>query len=132
MNYIAIFVGGIIGGIIRYLLTFVIPTPGGFALDILIINLSGCLALGIFYGIADLKNIKPWLRNGIATGVIGSYTTFSTFCVGTVSMENHHAFLGLIYAVSSIVIGPLLAYAGDFCVTFVNTRMLQQFEEETA
>lgn len=46
MNILAIFIGGIIGGMLRYILGLIIPEPNQFPLDILIINLTGSLALG--------------------------------------------------------------------------------------
>ena len=79
MTYLALIIGSLLGGILRYALRMAIPTPDSFPLGILIINLSGSLILGVFYGVSDTRRIKLWLRVGFGTGVIGTFTTFSTF-----------------------------------------------------
>ncbi len=132
MNVVAIFIGGIIGGILRYLLGFVIPNPDGFPLDILIINLGGSFALGALYGTAALTQMKLWLRHGIGTGLIGSFTTFSTFCCGTIKLAQSHAWLALIYVVVSLTFGPLLAYTGDRTALWIGTRRETQVGEVSA
>ncbi|WP_206918106.1 FluC/FEX family fluoride channel [Alicyclobacillus suci] len=132
MNILAIFIGGIIGGTLRYILGLVIPEPNQFPLDILIINLIGSLALGSLYGIAALTQMRLWLRNGLGTGIIGSFTTFSTFCTGAISLAQSHALLALIYVLVSGGMGPLLAYAGDRMALFIGTRRKTVVEEVSA
>lgn len=132
MNVVAIFIGGILGGIVRYLLGIAIPTPAGFPLDILIINLVGSFALGALYGIAALTKMELWLRDGIGTGFIGSFTTFSTFCFGTIKLAQSHPWLALIYVVASLSFGPLLAYAGNGTALWIGTRREAQVREVSA
>ncbi|GMA61995.1 CrcB family protein [Alicyclobacillus fastidiosus] len=94
----------------------------GVPLDILLINLVGSFALGTLYGIAALTKMKLWLKDGIGTGIIGSFTTFSTFCIGTIRLAQSHAFLALVYVVISLSFGPLFAYAGDRTALWVGAR----------
>ncbi|CAM3782400.1 fluoride efflux transporter FluC [Alicyclobacillus pomorum] len=132
MNVVAIFLGGILGGILRYLVGFAIPAPDGFPLDILIINLVGSFALGALYGMAARTKMKPWLRDGIGTGFIGSFTTFSTFCFGTIKLAQSHAWMALIYVVASLSCGPLLAYVGNGTALWIGTRRETQVGEVSA
>lgn len=128
----AIFIGGIIGGASRCGLGFIIPAPSGFPLDILIINLVGSLALGTLNGVAASTKMKPWLRNGIGTGMIGSFTTFSTFCVGTIRLAQVHALSALVYVAISLIAGPLLALSGERTALWVVTRKETEVGEVSA
>ena len=118
MIYIAVIIGSVIGGVLRYIVSVVIPTPDSFPLGILIINLIGSFALGMFYAVSDIRVVPSWLRVGFGTGVIGTFTTFSTFVMGTDQLASSMLFLSGIYAVISILGGLLMAYFGDILVEY--------------
>ena len=128
MTYLALIIGSLLGGILRYVLSMTIPTPDSFPLGILIINLSGSLILGVFYGVSDTRRIKPWLRVGFGTGVIGTFTTFSTFCMGTDQLASSALYLSGAYVAISIIGGPLLAYLGNQVVLY-SRRILSTWGE---
>ena len=73
--------GGAIGASARYLAAraamLLLPTtfPWGTA----IVNVSGCLVMGVVAGLADQGAIAPSTRLFLATGILGGYTTFSAF-----------------------------------------------------
>lgn len=129
MNYVAIFVGGILGGILRYIVSLLFQTNHPFPLATLLINLSGALLLGWFYGMAEFVNLKPWLSTGFATGFVGAYTTFSTFCIETEQLLSTHMEVGILYAILSMIAGPLLAYLGDYAAILLHRRSMQTAEE---
>ena len=129
MTYVALFCGGIIGGIFRYVLDAIIPGIYLIPLNTLIINLSGAFALGLFYGIADVRNVKPWFHVGFGAGVIGTFTTFSTFCFDLVNLSSIHLWLAAIYALGTILGGPLLALLGDQIVVAVTSRTAEEQKE---
>ncbi|MFD2332996.1 fluoride efflux transporter CrcB [Cohnella sp. GCM10020058] len=85
-----------------------------FPLATLVINLSGCLALGLFTAWATTRPGMPeWLRLGIGTGLIGAYTTFSTFSVETLTLlRDGRAGEAALYVGASVVGGLLFAWAG--------------------
>jgi fluoride exporter len=126
MTYLALFIGGIAGGSLRYVFEAIIPSVSSIPLNTLIINLSGSLILGLFYGIADVRLVKPWFRVGFGTGVIGAFTTFSTFCLDIASLSSVHIWLAAVYAFSSILGGPLLAFFGDQIVVAVTRRTAEE------
>ncbi|MEV4627609.1 fluoride efflux transporter CrcB [Micromonospora sp. NPDC049523] len=77
--------GGALGAAARYGVATAWPTPSGhFPWTTLIINLTGCALLGILMAyvtgrIAPHRLVRPFL----GTGVLGGYTTFSTYAVET-------------------------------------------------
>ncbi|CRK83745.1 fluoride efflux transporter CrcB [Neobacillus massiliamazoniensis] len=95
MLYLFIGIGGIIGSMLRYLVSIIAVQIWGkdFPLGTLLINLSGSFFLGWFTSaIVNQKKMHPYILTAISTGIVGSYTTFSTFCFETVhlfQMENY-------------------------------------------
>ena len=76
-------VGGAIGTGARYGAGLLWPTaPGSFPWTTLGVNASGCLVIGIFLvALTEAWTAPAWVRPFFATGVLGGYTTFSTYCV---------------------------------------------------
>jgi fluoride exporter len=107
-------IGGFLGAISRYCLGVWIHTNNGFPLGTLLINLIGCFLLGWFLTFASQSTkINPYNTLLIGTGFIGSFTTFSTFSVETITLLQQGLFmLGLLYVLASIILGLLLSYLG--------------------
>nr|WP_295971363.1 fluoride efflux transporter CrcB [uncultured Bacillus sp.] len=113
MNILSVGLGGIIGAILRYITGQVIPVQNGFPLNTLMINLSGCFLLAWFYTTVIDRNIPSYIRLGIGTGLIGAFTTFSTFSVETIELLRHGQwFQALLYVLISVIGGLLLSVAG--------------------
>jgi CrcB protein len=108
-------VGGMLGATARYGLTRALPTRRGhFPWATFWTNCSGSFALG-FIGVllaerfAHSRRVRPFL----ATGIIGAYTTMSTFAVEVVVLvKDGHAAVALAYVIASVVAGLCLASAG--------------------
>lgn len=77
----AVAVGGAIGACARYGAGLAWPTPsGGFPWATLAVNVSGCALMGaLMVAITELWVGHRLLRPLLGTGVLGGYTTFSTF-----------------------------------------------------
>ena len=110
-----IFIGGGLGSVARYLcgigarLIFPVPFPWGTFL----VNVIGCLFIGILYGFADRHRLAPALMLFLATGFCGGFTTFSTFSYEMLLLlRTGHFWLFLLYAVASFALGLGAAYAG--------------------
>jgi fluoride exporter len=73
--------GGFFGSIARYLAArFVNNYIPGFPFGTLTVNVTGSFVLGfLIYSVASGRNISPEVRDMIAIGFIGAYTTMSTF-----------------------------------------------------
>jgi len=121
VNYLFVGFGGIIGAVCRYSLgTFIgglAVTP--FPYGTLSVNLIGSFLLSF---IAYSSLLRWQLRRehllAVNTGIIGSFTTFSTFSVETVKlMLQGHPLLALGYVFISLVFGLLLSWAGIYLAT---------------
>jgi fluoride exporter len=80
----------------------------------LTVNLTGALALGIFVTLADSHfDLSREVYKLVVTGVLGSYTTFSTLFFETFTLiETEKPSLAMIYAAGSQVAGILAVFAG--------------------
>ncbi len=104
-----------VGATARFKLAEALPTrPGHFPWATLWTNLSGSFVLG-FLLVLVLERFPPtrYVRPFLATGVLGAYTTMSTFTVETALLvKDGHSATGLLYAIGSVTAGLVLAYAG--------------------
>ncbi|MCM3252519.1 fluoride efflux transporter CrcB [Priestia aryabhattai] len=130
MNYLLVGIGGIVGSLLRYYLGVFTHSwwDYDFPLGTLIINLIGCFALGwITTYIIKLKLLHPHILAGIGTGLIGSFTTFSTFSVETVTLIQHRLWsMAFLYVVLSLFGGLLMSWLGYQ----VGKRAASKFQEK--
>lgn len=75
--------GGALGACARYGATLIWPTaPGGFPWTTLIVNVVGCAVIGVFMVvISEVWTAHRLVRPFFGTGVLGGFTTFSTYAV---------------------------------------------------
>ncbi|WP_459548359.1 fluoride efflux transporter FluC [Nocardia sp. X0981] len=111
--------GGALGAMTRHGLTVWWPTPaGGFPWAVFVINVSGSFLLGVLMVvITELRPAHPLLRPFLGVGVLGGFTTFSTYAedirtlLGPATAPVGIAYLAatLIAAISATVAGIGLA-----------------------
>lgn len=113
MTYIWVGLAGMIGALGRYYLGLAVTFGwiGGFPVGTLLANLIGCFVLGWFTTFVVQRHIiQPQLATAISTGLIGSFTTFSTFSIETVQLiTSAHWLSAGLYLLLSIGGGLLLA-----------------------
>lgn len=110
MLVLSIAVAGALGALCRYGLGVVVG-PLGFPWVTLGINVAGSFLLGLLVAAAPLPDSTA--RAVIGTGLLGAFTTFSTFSVETVALARDGrvpAACG--YALASLVLGVAAAGAG--------------------
>ncbi len=115
---IAVLTGGFLGTITRYLLSIAIQSWLGknWPYDILIINVTGALALALVTTLADdTVLIGPTRRLFINVGFLGAYTTFSTITLGAVLLADKQQWLlSALYLFASIIGGLVAVWLGDW------------------
>jgi fluoride exporter len=123
-NALIVFVGSGLGGVTRHLLnSFITGLAGpGFPWGILIINITGSLALGLLAELFALRTqAPPELRLFLTTGIIAGYTTFSTFSLDTALLyERGQAGLAVVYVAASVVVSIAALFVGLWIVRWAS------------
>jgi CrcB protein len=109
--------GGFVGALGRYVLSGVVHrlfSFGTFPSGTLAVNFMGCFAIGLFAGLAESRQaIGPEFRFFALIGVLGGFTTFSTFGYETFLMIRDSEYLRAATNVgASVVIGLALVWLG--------------------
>ncbi len=109
--------GGSIGAILRYLISGVVQNSfqnATFPYGTIAVNLFGCLLIGIGGGLMLSRQLfSPEMRAFLFIGILGSFTTFSTFSLETFNLlKSGEIWLALIYSGSSLFVGTLAVYLG--------------------
>jgi CrcB protein len=88
----AVIVGGILGAEARYGLSLAVPhAPAGFPWSTVYINIIGCFCLGILMSLLNqLSSPHRLVRPFVGIGILGGFTTFSTFTVDAERLIEHH------------------------------------------
>jgi fluoride exporter len=110
----AIAVGGGIGSVARYLLSQAVPAGHGFPLAIFAVNVSGCFCLGLLMiYLLEVWPPRRFLRPFLAVGILGGYTTFSTYAAGVMTLLTGRAFaLADAYALTSVLAALVAVWSG--------------------
>lgn len=112
---LAIAIGGALGTLGRYELNQIIHVAkDSFPWATFVENVSGAFVLGAFVVLATERLApNPYARPFFAIGFLGSFTTFSTMAVETVTLvKDHYPVLGIGYLLASVAAGLAAGYAG--------------------
>jgi fluoride exporter len=107
--------GGGLGASLRYAVALALAAwSGAIPVDYLVINVVGSFAIGVVLALTvELERLSARGRVFWAVGVIGGFTTFSTFEAGVYDLlARHHLVSGLAYAVGSLLLGLTATFAG--------------------
>ena len=116
MKWWLLFAGGGAGAALRYAVGLWIDarTGPGFPWGTFAINASGCFAIGVIATLADEHAwITPAARLLLVTGLLGGFTTFSTFGLETWELvEDGRGWLALTNAAASVGVGLAAVIVG--------------------
>jgi CrcB protein len=125
----AIALGGVVGAEARYGLGVLLPHRADeWPWATLLTNMSGCLLIGVLMVvITERVRPHPLVRPLLGVGVLGGYTTFSTYTVDTVTaVHAGRADLAVLYAVAT----PLLAMVAVAVGAMVTRRLMPDRRRE--
>ena len=119
-NILLVGLGGGIGSILRYLSQKWVNESyeHNFPLATFLVNVFGCLLIGILYALGEKGNIlSPQSRLLLVTGFCGGFTTFSTFAFENMNLLRiGDNFYFALYAVGSVVLGIAAVYVGSVLI----------------
>lgn len=129
-------VGGAFGTGIREALALLWPAePHGFPVTIFVINLVGSFALGVLLETLSRRGAdegrRRVLRLLIGTGVIGGFTTYSSFATDVASRFGPVTEMAFGYAAASLLLGCLAAISGIAVATAFQRRRPPMVSLET-
>lgn len=77
------------------------------------VNVSGAFVLGLLVAVAARYGWPAWWRPLLGVGLLGGYTTFSTFALEASELAlRGHQLTSLAYAIGSVTVGMLVARLG--------------------
>jgi len=107
--------GGALGAVARYLVTgwtmsvFDTTLPWGT----FVVNVSGSFLLGFLFRTLQVSTVSPEMRAMLAIGLLGAFTTFSTFSLEAVALLQEGAWLrASTYVLGSVCLGIAAVLAG--------------------
>ena len=111
-HWFLVALGGAVGAVLRFYLSETLPSEA-FPWATLSVNLVGSFLLGIVMAATLVDALGETEALLLGVGLLGAFTTMSTFSVETVMMmEDGQWRLASLYVVVSAVVGPLLAWFG--------------------
>ena len=116
---LAVGVGGGLGALARYYIAgWVQPAGAAFNWGIFVVNITGGLLMGMIVEAGALKlNLSPELRSFLTVGILGGYTTFSTFSLDSVLLLQRGEYAqAAFYVIGSVALSILALFAGLWIV----------------
>ncbi len=112
--------GGSIGAIFRYLLSGWVQRwteSAAFPYGTLAVNLLGCLIIGLLSQLVEVRNVlSPETRTFVFIGLLGAFTTFSTFGNETMHLlRDGELLLSLMNIGAHILFGLTAVWLGYAC-----------------
>lgn len=114
VNLFLIALGGAVGALARFGLTgWVQPRAGSFPWGTLAVNVLGSFLLGLAFRAIEAGAVPMAWRQGITIGMLGAFTTFSTFSLEAVALARDGDWAQAVtYVVASVLLAVLAVLAG--------------------
>lgn len=111
--WVLVGIGGGLGSLARYGIAGQLP-GGAIPFNYLVINVTGSLFIGLITALTvEYSLLSGSTRLFLAVGVLGGYTTFSTFTLGLYFLiHGHHLLKAGVYGLSSLILGLAATWTG--------------------
>jgi len=120
---LAVALGGALGSLLRYFVAGAVQSAAwpGFPWGIFVVNISGGFAMGLIVELSALKlNLTPEVRAFLTIGILGGYTTFSTFSLDSALLIERGDYSGAaLYIAGSALLSILALFAGLWFVRWI-------------
>jgi CrcB protein len=116
--------GGFVGAVLRYLISGWVQQWSGnaaFPYGTLAVNMIGCFVIGVVYQLVEMQaGIPSEIRLLVLVGILGAFTTYSTFSNETFNLfHDHPMVLGLLNIGVHVVVGLLAVLLGRWVATLI-------------
>lgn len=114
--------GSFMGGILRYLVTILVNNRyiSSFPFGTLAVNIIGCFFIGLVFGLTEKEYLHTDSRLFLATGVLGGFTTFSSFSNETLTLLRDGQYIYAFTNVGlSLFLGLLATFLGILIVKYL-------------
>jgi CrcB protein len=115
--------GGFIGTVARFLISryFQVNLTSVFPWSTFIVNIAGCLLIGLIYGISEKGDfLSPDIRLFLTVGICGGFTTFSSFSNDAYLLVHEQEWIRFaLYTSLSVFIGLMAVYGGRFIIKLI-------------
>jgi fluoride exporter len=120
IRYFMVVLGAALGGLARYVIGGAVMQrfTGRFPLGTLVVNVTGCFLIGILLPLlTERGEPRPNLRLFLVVGVLGGYTTFSSFAWESFqAVDEGSRWIGFANVALSVVLGYLAVWCGSLLV----------------
>lgn len=127
-TYLAVTLGGAVGTALRFGLSnwFAHRYGETFPVGTIVVNVTGCFVISLFASLTGPDGIflaSPLTRQVVMIGILGGYTTFSSFSLQTLNLVSGGEWLRAGWNVLLSVMCCLIAvWLGQLVATFINQR----------
>lgn len=118
INFLMVAIGGAIGSCLRYGIGLINGVEDTKGFGTFIVNVAGCFVIGALFSIASRWDISEYYRVFLFVGLLGGFTTFSSYALDILSMSQQGEYLNaILYFLLTNILGIIAALIG---MSFVN------------
>ncbi len=122
LKIIYLLAGGALGSLLRYGISGLTHkmTSGFFPWGTLMVNATGALLIGFLWGLFEQKGISPNMRMFIFVGLLGGYTTFSTYALESMNLfRSGDTKMAIINLLANNFLAIAFVFGGYFLIRFL-------------
>ena len=123
-NVLLVGTGGFVGSVGRYLVGLWVQSlvkQPWLPYGTLAVNVIGCFFIGLLYGLGEFRQLlRPEARLLLVVGVLGGFTTFSSFGYETFALMRDREFAATLANIGAqLVLGLIAVWAGHLVARFI-------------